>query len=463
MARRGRPARPPRLAALLAGAMMLGCGSSAHALGTPAPWSAPAPLSACPAQGPVAAVFPSDSPSAATGAGAVVWSATSACPGGEGARVAPIGAGGLPGAGALPRSAAGRALGPDGSLVVSSAPHGQIVIAGSAPASSHLGLLVQGAAAGPFAPLALPAGLATAPLELVRAYLGDVGLVSAAGEGSAATKPRVGVERYFAGSFTRETPLASGPASSFSLALDYRTDVLVVWAAGGSIYARDIPARGPPHAAQRLAACGPHPTIATLLSDNNRAIVAWADDSEGHTSVFLDRSKTGVRFGSATLLERFADPPGTAAPAASPRLVRLSSESVMMAWSGAAAGLRVIRTAPIDLRGLGAVSTIATPGSDALLADLAPGPAGDAVVLWTEPQPGAGGAPDMARQAILAARGYDAYPGRAIFGSSEQVSAPAAVAGASLAVDPSNDEAIAVWRGQGALPEYSIRAGFPPP
>jgi hypothetical protein len=164
-----------------------------------------------------------------------------------------------------------------------------------------------------------------------------------------------------------------------------------------------------------------------------------------------------VRFGVPRLLERFHDPDGLPFPAASPSLVRLSSESVMLAWAGSAAGHWVVRTAPVDLNGVGAVGTIAAPGGDALLAGLAAGPADDALVLWTEPLPTAAGPPDMARQALFAAHGFDAYPPRTIFGEPEQV-APAPVADATVALDPASDRAVAVWQGEAGAIDYAIRS-----
>jgi len=118
---------------------------------------------------------------------------------------------------------------------------------------------------------------------------------------------------------------------------------------------------------------------------------AWAEQRDSQTSIYLDISRPGVRFHRPILLERFADPDGLRSPADSPSLIRLSSESVMLAWSGSQAGHWVVRTAAIDLKGMRAVQTMPTPGADALLAALAPGPVGDALVLWTEPQPGPDG------------------------------------------------------------------------
>jgi hypothetical protein len=128
----------------------------------------------------------------------------------------------------------------------------------------------------------------------------------------------------------------------------------------------------------------------------------------------------------------------------------------MIAWAGAAEGRWVVRTAAIDLLGVGAPSTIAAPGADALLADLVPGPDDDALVLWTQPQPSPA-RPEPAAQAIFAARGFDAYPRRTVFGAPEQVAPPGPASDATVAVDPHGDGAVALWRGAGEALEYAIR------
>jgi hypothetical protein len=245
------------------------------------------------------------------------------------------------------------------------------------------------------------------------------------------------------------------------LALDYRSDGLVVWRQDGSIYARDMPASGRRRASvQRLASAliGPPDALAALLSDDNRGIVAWSEQSGDETSVYLDRSAAGVRFGAGQLLERFADPGGLSPPEGSaPRLVRLSSESVMLAWTGADEGHWVVRTAAIDLNGVGPVDTVSPAGSDALLAALAPGPAGEALALWTEPQRDPQGGPDLSRQAVFAARGIDARPEQTIFGAPEEVAAPGPNSDPAVAFDPSSGRAVAAWRGEGGGIDYAIR------
>ena len=180
----------------------------------------------------------------------------------------------------------------------------------------------------------------------------------------------------------------------------------------------------------------------------------------GVTRVYAELSGAGVRFGVPRLLERYADPGGFAPPGGSPRLVRLLSESVMLAWTGAAAGHWVVRTAAVDENGVRTIDTISTPGRDALLADLAPGPAGEAYALWSEPRATPSGL-DLGEEGLYAARGFDAYPGRTIFAAPEQVSAPGtsgATGEAAVGVDPDSDRAIVAWRTQGGAIDYSLSA-----
>jgi hypothetical protein len=398
--------------------------------------------------------FPSDSPTHATGPGAIVWSTSRSCPGGEGAWELSLGAGGVPapaGAGATPPPTRLPLRGP---LALAGAPHGAIAIVGRAPLSAREQLL-QGPASGPFSPLQAAAG-AFAPVALASAYLGDVALAAPSTGPSGGLLVRV--ERHYARSFGQRGVAGRGPASAPTVALDYRGDALAVWEQAGALYARDLPASGPPHAAERLAAAQPDVSIAALLSDDNRAIVAWSEDRGGSTSVHLDLSAVGVRFGAPRLLERFADPEGLSAPAASPRLVRLRSESVMMAWAGEQSGHWVVRTAAVDLLGLRSVTTLAAAGGDALLAGLASAPDGGALALWTEPQQTLRGGPDLNRQALMAAAGVDERPGLTVFGQPEEVAPPGPTRNAQVAFDPATDGAVALWQGQAGALRYALRS-----
>jgi len=343
-------------------------------------------------------------------------------------------------------------------VAVAAAPRGQIAIAGADPRRRARSLvIIQGPASGPFAPLT--GGEAGAP-TLSTAYLGDLGILAPLAE----TRTRglaVSVERHYGARAATRTLIRGAAAIPEALALDYRSDALAVWEEKGQLYAADAPASGAPGHAQRLGPAGPDPRVAALLSDDNRGIVLWVDDSSSATRVYLDYSATGLRFGRPRLLESFEDPDGLAPPAGSPQLVRLSSEGVMAAWAGVAAGHWVLRAAPIDQRGLLRVTTIANPGGDALLSSLAPGPGGEAVILWREPTITAAGRPALGRQRLLAARGGEQAPGVASFGPAELVAPPGPVSGASLAVDPDSGLVLAAWLGEGGAVRWSARAQTP--
>jgi hypothetical protein len=427
-------------------------------------WSTATTLSTCAAADAPRATFPRDKPTHATGRGAIVWATAGSCAGAAATLVSTISANDVPGRPSPARAPGGARLQLRAPLALAPAPHGQFAIAGSAPAAGGDGQLVQGSAGGTFSALGTIAAAASQN-ALATGYLGDLAAASPTGGASGRAGVRVDVERYFANALSPSRIVAaqSGSLSALTVSLDFRTDAIVAWRQKGALYAHDLPASGREQPTQRLASVGPTPRVTALISDDNRAIVAWADQRGRTTSVYLDASAGGVRFGSPRLLERFSNPAALPYPAASPRLVRLSSESVMIAWSGAQHGHWVVRTAAIDLNGLGSIATVSNPATDSLLSDLQPGPDGEALALWTEPQPKPGGGLDTHSQALLAARGIDAFPDRTIFGSPEQIAPPGANDDATLAFDPNSDRALALWRGQGGLVQYAVRIAGPAP
>jgi hypothetical protein len=446
-----------QLCSLTLAGLALACCAPTLATAAPASWSAPAALSPCASSGGARAVFPRNEPTHGTGRGAVVWSAARSCPQGAGTFISTVGSGDVPGkpAYALARSGSRLVLHPP--LAVAPAPHGEIAIAGSGGARGG-GALVQGSAGGPFSPLGALAGAARSS-SLFTAYLGDVALASPIAGGLDGDGLELRIERYFARSLSPTITVSGhgGAVESPTVSLDFRTDAILVWRQAGSLYARDLPASGRTEPTQRLASASPAPRVATLISDNNRAMVAWADERAGQTSIYFVYSGPGVRFGRPQLLERFSNPAGARYPTTSPLLVRLSSESVMLAWTGAQDGRWVVRTAAVDMNGLRQRSTISPPDSDALLDDLQPGPDGEAIALWSAPQRTPDGKLDPHAQALVAARGIDARPGITIFGGPEQI-APAGPNGdATLAFDPDTDRALALWRGAGGAIDYSLR------
>jgi hypothetical protein len=367
----------------------------------------------------------------------------------------------VPAAASIPRAFAAKpgALGPAGAVAAAAAPHGRILLAAAAgPGASAAGglLLSEGLARGPFS-TPTPTGGPAAPIALTTAYLGDVALASPSRAGAIELR----VHRYNASSFPAPVPVTSSRSvQGLTLAMDYRSDALAVWERDGAIYARDMPGSGrSSHAVTRVASAAPGARIAALLSDDNRATLAWSETRAGITRVYAELSAPGVRFGVPRLLERFADPSGVGPPPG-PRLARLLSESVMLAWTGAASGHWAVRTAAVDLNGVRSIDTISAAGRDALLSDLVPGPAGEAYALWSEPRSTPTGL-DLSDQAVYAARGIDAYPGRTIFTAPELISAaraPGCTGEAAIAVDPDSDRALAAWRTPDGAIDYSLRA-----
>ncbi len=502
---------PPRTLALgcaiamsLACAISLGCNEVASANAESAApggkWSRPAILSACAGAGAPHVVFPEDSPTHGTGPGAIVWSVTAPCTAGTGfatsagagVLVAPIPATDRPRPPAAPRTTAGTTIALRGPVSATGGPSGRVVIAAASaggkatstgggrrePRPGEL-VLSEGTAGEPFAsPLALGGPARAGAFAFATAYLGDAALASLADpHGLADVQLRV--QRYYARAFAPATLVSiarvGGEASpagdtgvngdagadgiaTLTVALDYRSDRLVVFSRGGSLFARELPGKGAPHAVQRL---GPGPPagahVAAVLSDDDRAIVAWTVRHGGQTSVYVSQSEPGVRFTRPQSLEEFADAPGLPGYLGSPRLVRLSSESVMLAWTGAVAGHPAIRAAAVDQHGLLPPSTISPLGRDAVLDDLAPGPDDEALALWSEPQASAAG-PDLGAQAIYAARGFDGYPERVKFAAPELLAPAGPNSDASVAFDLDSDRAVAAWRtGAGAL-AYAVRA-----
>ena len=188
--------------------------------------------------------------------------------------------------------------------------------------------------------------------------------------------------------------------------------------------------------------------------------MAWSEQQGDRTNVYLDRSAKGVTFGAPRLLESFANARTVAPPPASPSLIRLSTESVMLAWSSIANGRWVIRSAAVDKDRVGPPTTTSSATGDALLADVQPGPRADALLLWTEPGPAGGGSGGSGEQSIYAARGFRGVGSRVVFEAPEELASAARNSEATVAVDPDSDRAVAVWR-EGQLLRYSVREAAP--
>jgi hypothetical protein len=474
------PARPraasPAVAspAWIACALALSMTATANAAATT--WSAPAPLPSCVGPGAPRVAFPQSNPYTRTGAGAIAWGGVpSACPAGEiaatGIAVAALGADDRPGRPAALR-AAGDQRGLTGALIgptaVGATCGGGIVIAAGRPATSGGGLdgvVVEGDPGKRFrAPVALD-GPAT-PVAVARAYRGDVAVASVrSGVGGRGRAVALRIQPYNATQFRPAITVASGSGQvdAVAAALDFRADALVVWHQGASVYARERLQPGRLGPVQRLGSSGASPVVQPLISDNGRAIVAWADTRPGAggtttTRVALAVSRFHHRFEPAHLLERYTNLPGVVPGAGAVRLARLSTETVMLAWTGMSRGRYVVRVAPVSVDAIPRGHVVSGVHADALLADVATGPHGQALAMWTS-APRTSGGFDTRHQAIIAARGDIVHPFRARFQAPEPVAAAGPNANPSVAYDPSSNRAVAVWqtRGRPAGVDFAVR------
>jgi hypothetical protein len=423
-------------------------------------WSRPMTLAHCSAPGAPRVVFPQKTPFRRTGQGAIVFAGAQSCRGGSSALIAPIGPGDVPERPRAPRTASGGAVTLTPPFAGAATTDGRIVLVGASPRRSRgrgSAMLSEGRAGGAFT---APRSLAgrSSPLGLATAYLGDVAIASERDDRSLGVEIRM--QRWFAHGFGEATRLGgrSGARRALEVALDYRTDAIAVWWQDGWLWARERHVNGALGPLQRFARAGPKVQLSALCSDDGRAIVAWIDPSGGRAKLYIDVSAPFMRLGPGRLLERLRWRGGATLPASgSVRLVRLSTESVLMAWTATQNGHFVVRAAGIDLQGPRTISTVSAPGEDATLLDLATGPRGDALAVWRGAPAGAA-ARDGGRAALMAARGVPSSRGVPRFDAPQRLAPPGRYGDAGVALDPGSDRAVASWREQGGAIRWAVRS-----
>jgi hypothetical protein len=217
-------------------------------------------------------------------------------------------------------------------------------------------------------------------------------------------------------------------------------------------------ASGRPDPTQRVGPSAPDPQVRALVSDNDHGMLAWTSpEGTARTQLYLALSDGGVRFRSPRRLASYADPLAAGRMPGSLALVRLSSENVLLAWTERDHGTYTVRAAPAVYAGVRPSARLSATGSDAVLADLAPGPAAEAIAVWHRPSGGAGSA------ALWAGRAFIEPGDRAALSGARELAAGAQVLGASAAVDPASDRAVVAWlqAGAGASARYAVGPGDP--
>jgi hypothetical protein len=278
----------------------------------------------------------------------------------------------------------------------------------------------------------------------------------------------VRVERFFESRFeqARSIPIGAGAVTALAVVMDYRADVLLVWQQDQAIYACLLRASGGTGPRQRIGSSAAYPQIHAVVSDNEHGIIAWSSTdlssaSRPVTRTYLSLSKAGVRFLPPRELASFADPQLLGRRPGSIALERLSTENVMLAWTVSEGGRYLVRAAPAVFASSTHSTIISEPRSQSILADLAPGPAGEAVALWSTAPPLADGALNMRRAELWAARTRIEPHAVVARAGSRMIAAAGPNTAPAVAVDPANDRAVAAWLTLGARQriEYAVGAG----
>ncbi len=373
------------------------------------------------------------------------------------------------------------AVGSDfGQLAVAAGAEGEVVSAGAGTE------VLQGSATHALgSPAVVAAGL---PSVLARAYLGDVAIATV-GPGQIDVR----VERWDQRGFhpRRVVPVGPGPVTALAVTMDYRSDLLLAWEQSGSIFARVLRARGGAQPTQLLGSSAPEPQLQASLSDNNHGMVAWSSTAPAGsggastpvTSTYIDISAAGVRFGAPATVATYADPAEVGKSAGSLALVRLADENVQMAWTTAEYGHYVVRSSAAVYASSSVTTLLSNPDEDAVLADLAAGPANEAIALWTngprqassfqsvpsQPLPSTpwesttppAAPPEPTQSELWEARTSVAPRDRVVLTPPEVVAPAGPIADPTLAIDPRNDDAVAAWslvRDDPSV-EYSVGQG----
>jgi hypothetical protein len=392
--------------------------------------------------------FPSEAPSLPSGPGGVAWASDAAgCPSaGSGASAITLAATGAEGrptvssTAPLPGALAGDVAAVGGTF-------GRLTIATGVQDAGSPGrsaTVLQGRSTAPLgAPeLSQPGSV----LALSRAYLGDVALATVEGSSIA-----VRVERHYMHHFgpPRLIPIPGGGVSALVAAMDFRSDVLVAWQQGSSVYAHMLRASERADPTQRVGRSAANPQLQALVSDNDHGVVAWSSAAQASgsraTRTYVNLSGPGVRFGSPRRIASFPDPAGFGAGPGSLALARLSTENVVLFWTDAEQGHYVVRGAQIVAAAAGAATSLSDPHAQSVLAGLAPGADGEAIALWTSP-PGGHAAARAPRTQLWAARTLVVPHNRLVSAPAQMIAAPGPLEEVSVAVDPRDDRPLVAWR-----------------
>ncbi|MDQ5832495.1 MAG: hypothetical protein M3550_05475 [Actinomycetota bacterium] len=248
---------------------------------------------------------------------------------------------------------------------------------------------------------------------------------------------------------SRPLRIARGRRLGAGVAINTRGDVAIVWdrfsrRGRRDVFGQILTASGKLRPRQRVGTAPAGPRYRIALTDDRRVVAAWVaqniSECDAHAGeIAVAQASKGGRFGRARRLTTLAIT-GCGRYASDPavQFARAPGGRVLIAWSGNEGARWVVRAGELGAAGVESVAVVSDRGSDAVLADLALGSRGEAVLLLAD---GVGGSDPTGPNRLLAVtRGWD----RGSFTAPELVADRAGI-GSSVTFDPLTSRATVAY------------------
>ena len=259
--------------------------------------------------------------------------------------------------------------------------------------------------------------------------------------------------RWRAGArLSRPLRIARGHRLGAGVALNTRGDVAIVWdrfrrRGRRDVFGQILTASGKMRPRQRLGVASMSPRYRIAMTDDRRVVAAWVaqqvEECFAHPGeIAVAQAGKGGRFGRTRRLATLAIT-GCGRYASDPavQFARAPDGRVLIAWSGNEGARWVVRAGELGAKRVESVAIVSDRASDAVLADLAVGPRGEAIILLAN---GVGGGDPTGPTRLLAVtRGGTP---RSSFSAPELVTDQAGII-SSVAFDPATGRATVAYHG----------------
>jgi predicted Rdx family selenoprotein len=255
----------------------------------------------------------------------------------------------------------------------------------------------------------------------------------------------------------RPLRIARGRAFGAGVAINARGDVALIWdrrkrgrGGGRDVYGQVVTRRGRVRPRRRIADAPTAPRYRVAVTSTLRVVAAWVaqeiNECFAHPGeIAVAQAGPGGRFTRARRLARlrisgcgrYASDPAVA-------FVRAPDGRVVIAWSGNEGQRWVVRAGELGASGVTGAAVVSDRTSDAVLADLAVGPRGEALLLLAQ---GIGGADASGPVRLLAVASSGAA-----FGAPELIAETAGV-GSSAGFDPATAQPVVAY--PSLMPDFS--------